>query len=401
MQKDRAKPPARRGCSAYASESDSLNIQFSSSIFNSGSSGLGIAMTIDPKLPIFDGHNDALQSIYLPKSGKARSFFERTGEGHIDLPRMREGGFGGGFFAVFVPSNSATGGFPGAMPDSTVTAYEIPLPTPLDLTYARAITIKGMASLFRLEAESEGQIKVIRTAAELTAALDRDVIAAVLHFEGAEAIDPDLDALEVFYQAGLRSLGLTWSRPNGFAQGVPFKFPGSPDTGPGLSEAGRQLVKACNRLGILIDLAHITEQGFWDTAGISHAPLAVTHTGAHALCPSTRNLTDKQLDAIKDSDGVVGVNFHVGFLRQDGRRDPNTPLSEIVRHIDYIAGRIGIGHVAFGSDFDGAIMPLELGDVAGMPKLLKALRDHGYDEDALRKITHANWVRILRKTWKQ
>jgi membrane dipeptidase len=184
-------------------------------------------MTIDNKLPIFDGHNDVLQSIYLPKTGKARSFFERTADGHIDLPRMRQGGFAGGFFAVFVPSNSATDGFPGARPDSAATAYEMP----------REITIKGMASLFRLEAESEGQIKVIRTADELTAALDREVIAAVLHFEGAEAIDPHLDALEVFYQTGLRSLGLAWSRPNAFAQGVPFKFPGSPDTGPGA--AGR------------------------------------------------------------------------------------------------------------------------------------------------------------------
>jgi membrane dipeptidase len=358
-------------------------------------------MTIDNSLPIFDGHNDALQSIYLPKTGTARSFLERTTEGHIDLPRMREGGFAGGFFAVFVRSNSSNAGFPGAMPGSTATAYEIPLPVALDPSYAREITIKGMASLFRLEAESKGQIKVIRTADELTAALGRNVIAAVLHFEGAEAIDPDLNALEVFYQAGLRSLGLAWSRPNVFAQGVPFKFPGSPDTGPGLSDAGRKLVKACNRLGILIDLAHITEKGFWDVAGISHAPLAVTHAGAHALCPSTRNLTDKQLDAIKESDGVIGVNFHVGFLRRDGRRDPNTPLSEIVRHIDYMARRIGIGHVAFGSDFDGAIMPLELGDVTGMPKLLNALRDHGYDENALRKITHENWMRLLRKTWKQ
>ena len=358
-------------------------------------------MAINRKLPIFDGHNDVLQSIYLPKTGKPRSFFERTAEGHIDLPRMREGGFGGGFFAVFVPSNSSIGGFPGAMPDSTATSYEIPLPAPLDHTYARTITIKGIASLFRLEAESEGQIKIVRTADELTTALGQNVIAAVLHFEGAEAIDPDLDALEVFYQAGLRSLGLAWSRPNVFAQGVPFKFPGSPDTGPGLSDAGRQLVTACNRLGILIDLAHINEQGFWDTAGISHAPLVVTHAGAHARCPSTRNLTDKQLDAIKESGGVVGVNFHVGFLREDGRREPDTPLSEIVRHIDYIAGRIGIEHVAFGSDFDGAIMPLDLGDVAGMPKLLSTLRDHGYDEDALRKITHENWIRVLRKTWKK
>ena len=358
-------------------------------------------MTIKNNLPIFDGHSDALQSIYLPKSGNPRSFFKRNDEGHIDLPRMREGGFAGGFFAVFVPSNSSTDGFPGARPDSAATAYEMPLPAALDLTYAREITIKGMAGLFRLEAESKGQIKVIRTADELAAALDREVIAVVLHFEGAEAIDPDLDALEVFYQTGLRSLGLAWSRPNVFAHGVPFKFPGSPDTGPGLSDAGRQLVKACNRLGILIDLAHITEQGFWDTAGISHAPLIVTHAGAHALCPSTRNLTDKQLDAIKESNGVVGVNFHVGFLRQDGRLEPDTPLSEIVRHIDYIARRIGIEHVAFGSDFDGAIMPLDLGDVTGMPKLINALRDHGFDEEALRKITHENWVRVLRKTWKQ
>ena len=358
-------------------------------------------MVINQKLSIFDGHNDVLQSIYLPKTGKARPFFERTAEGHIDMPRIREGGFGGGFFAIFVPSNSSPGGFPGAMPDSTVTSYEIPLPPPLDPTYARTLTIKGIASLFRLEAQSEGQIKVVRTADELTAALGQNVIAAVLHFEGAEAIDPDLDALEVFYQTGLRSLGLAWSRPNVFAHGVPFKFPGSPDTGPGLSDAGRQLVKACNRLGILIDLAHISEQGFWDTAGISQAPLAVTHTGAHALCASTRNLTDKQLDAIKASDGVLGVNFHVGFLRQDGRREPNTPLAEIVRHIDYIAQRIGVEHVAFGSDFDGAIMPSELGDVAGMPKLLHSLRNHGYDEDALRKITHENWIRVLRKTWKQ
>ncbi len=357
-------------------------------------------MITDKHLPIFDGHNDVLQRIYMPKADRPYSFFERTTKGHIDLPRMRDGGLSGGFFAVFVRSNSSAGGFPGAMPDATVTSYEIPLADALDPIYARDITIKGVASLFRLEAESEGQLQVIRTTDELTAALDRHVIAAVLHFEGAEAIDPDLNALEVFYQSGLRSLGLAWSRPNVFAHGVQFKFPGSPDIGPGLSAAGRQLVIACNRLGILIDLAHITERGFWDTAEISQAPLAVTHAGAHALCPSTRNLTDKQLDAIKESGGVVGVNFHVGFLRKDGRREPNTPLLEIVRHIDYVARRIGIDHVAFGSDFDGAIMPLELGDVAGMPKILDALRTYGYDNDALRKITHENWVRVLRKTWK-
>jgi membrane dipeptidase len=225
-------------------------------------------------------------------------------------------------------------------------------------------------------------------------------IAAVLHFEGAEAIDEGLDALHVFYAAGLRSLGIVWSRPNAFAAGVPFRFPGSPDTGPGLTDAGRALVRACNELGIMLDLAHLNERGFWDVAGLSDAPLAVTHAAAHSLCASTRNLTDRQLDTVGASGGVVGVAFHVGNLRADGRQDADTPLSEIVRHVDYIARRIGIDHVAFGSDFDGAIMPHELGDVAGLPRLIEALRAHGFEESDLRKVTHENWLRLLERTWK-
>ena len=350
-------------------------------------------------LPIFDGHNDALQSIYRPKNGKLRPFFERTEQGHTDLPRMREGGYAGGFFAIFVPSDTPDDGFPGADAESGKAAYELPLPPSIELAHAQSVTIKGVAALFQLEARSKGQIKVIRTTADLIDSLRRQLIAMVLHFEGAEAIDPELNALHVFYQAGLRSLGLAWSRPNDFAHGVPFRFPHSPDTGPGLSDAGRELVKACNQLGIMIDLAHINEKGFWNTAEISEAPLVATHAGVHALCPSTRNLTDKQLDAIGESGGVIGINFHVGFLREDGLLQPETPVSRIVDHIDYVARRIGIEHVALGSDFDGAIMPSKLGDVAGMPKLIQCLRDRGYNDEALRKVTHENWVRVLRRTW--
>ena len=357
-------------------------------------------MTINDDLPIFDGHNDSLQSIYLPKNGKVRSFFDRSDKGHTDLPRMREGGYAGGFFAIFVPSNTSNKGFPGADPKSGKAAYDLPLPPAVDFAHAQRITIRGMAGLFRLEAQSKGQIKVVRNAGELVESFRRKAIAVVLHFEGAEAIDPALDSLEVFYQAGLRSLGIAWSRPNVFAHGVPFRFPHSPDTGPGLSAAGRELVTACNRLGIMIDLAHINEKGFWDAAQITDAPLAVTHAGAHALCPVTRNLTDTQLDAIGESQGVVGINFHVGFLRRDGLLEPDTPLKAIVSHINYIAQRIGIEHVALGSDFDGAIMPQELGDVAGMPKLIRILREQGFDNDALHKIAHENWQRVLRETWK-
>ena len=127
----------------------------------------------------------------------------------------------------------------------------------------------------------------------------RGSLAAVLHIEGAEAIDPELDALEVLHAAGLRSLGPVWSRPNLFGHGVPFRFPSSPDTGPGLTDAGKALVRACNELRLMLDLSHLNEAGFWDVAALSQAPLVASHSNAHALCPCSRNLTDKQLDAIR------------------------------------------------------------------------------------------------------
>ena len=352
-------------------------------------------------MPIFDGHNDTLAQLYPVKRVDGRSFFVQSDQGHLDLPRARKGGFSGGIFAICVPPNPAKPDV--FVEETTVTepAHEADLPPRVDHEYAQQFTISTMASLFRLASESDGQVRVVRAADELVACLHQGALAVVLHFEGAEAIDPALDALYVFYEAGLRSLGLVWSRPNVFGYGVPFKFPHSPDTGPGLTEAGRELVRACNRLGIMIDLAHLNERGFWDVARLSDAPLVATHTAAHVLCPSARNLMDEQLDAIGESGGVVGVTFYVSDLRADGHRDADTPLAEIVRHIDYIAERIGIDHVAFGSDFDGAMIPREIGDVTGLPKLVAVLRTHGYDREALHKITHKNWIRVLHKTWKE
>ncbi|MEO8957187.1 MAG: membrane dipeptidase, partial [Ktedonobacteraceae bacterium] len=215
----------------------------------------------------------------------------------------------------------------------------------------------------------------------------------------AEAIDTELNALEVFYRAGLRSLGLVWSRPNAFAHGVPFGYPLSPDTGPGLTDAGKRLVSACNRLGILLDLSHLNEKGFWDVAALSAKPLVATHSNAHVISPTTRNLTDKQLDAIKESEGMVGLNFSISDIRADAQRERNTPLEMYVRQMDYLVEKLGIDSVGFGSDFDGTWISQEIGDVTGLPKLIAALREHGYDEVALKKITHENWVRVLGKTW--
>jgi membrane dipeptidase len=362
---------------------------------------MATALPTIANIPVFDGHNDTLLAVHSPdfSEGHRRGFFEASEAGHIDWPRAQAGGMGGGFFAIFTPSPRQQDA---AMPGTTgqTPSYTVPMAAEVDQLAALKFTVDLAADLFRIEREGQGKLKVVRNVDEMAQCLAGGVFAMIFHIEGAEAIDSNLNALETLYQAGLRSLGIVWSRPNIFASGVPFAFPSSPDTGPGLTDAGKRLVKACNELGILVDLSHLNEKGFWDVAKLSDAPLVATHSGAHALSASARNLTDQQLDAIRASNGIVGVNFHVGFLRADGGRDgATTPLTEIVRHLDYMVERMGIEHVAFGSDFDGAVMPGDLRDVAGLPKLMEALRVAGYDEQARRQIAYGNWLRVLGQIW--
>jgi membrane dipeptidase len=331
---------------------------------------------------IFDGHNDTLQMMYLPEANK-RSFLAETDSGHIDLPRAKRGGLGGGFFSIFVPhpkqnrQETPSSAAPETAATRTVSSK------PVDFSYAHRLAKKGIESFFALETASSGAFRVVRKLEEIHTALGQDALFAVIHFEGAEPLDPPLRSLQPFWEEGLQSIGIVWSRENAFGYGVPFKFPGSPDVGPGLTDAGKELVRACNQLGILLDLSHLNEKGFWDVEKISNAPLVATHSCVHALCPSPRNLTDKQLDAIGASGGVVGVNFSVKFVREDGEKNPDTPLRELVRHFCYIADRIGIDRLAIGSDFDGTTIPRDIGDVTGLPKLMAALRDGGFDEEAL------------------
>lgn len=338
-------------------------------------------------MTIFDGHNDALTS------AEATAIASGRDEGHLDIPRAAEGGLAGGIFAVFVDSVEDT--FEGI--EMSAGGYDVPLPSPVPHEDALAAAAAYAARLFTLEAA--GAVRVVRSTADLDLSREDGRLAAVLHLEGAEAIDRDLSNLEDWYAAGLRSIGPVWSRPNDFAHGVPFRFPSSPDTGPGLTPAGERLVRRCNDLGIALDLSHLNEQGFWDVARVSVAPLIASHSGAHALCASSRNLTDEQLTAIATTEGLVGVVFAVPFLREDGADDTDTPLDVIVRHVRYIAGLIGVDHVGLGSDFDGAGIPEELGDVTGLPRLLDALRADGFTEDEVERIAWGNWRRVLGASW--
>jgi len=347
-------------------------------------------------MPIFDGHNDVLLRL-MRRGGQApeRAFLEGESLGHLDWPRMRTGGFAGGLFAIFVPSVDD----PAVDEMMARRSYDIPLPPQPALSEAQQVTLHMASLLLRIERASKGQVKLCRTAQDIRNCFDAGVLATVLHIEGAEGIDPDFYLLDVLHEAGLRSIGPVWSRSNIFGHGVPFRYPGDPDTGPGLTELGRQLVKRCNQLRIVIDLSHLNEKGFWDVARLSDAPLVATHSNAHAICPHSRNLTDRQLAAIRDSRGMVGVNFATAFIREDGRRDAHTSLDQLIRHIDYLIEHVGIDGVGFGSDFDGATIPAAIGDARGLPKLVEAMRQHGYDDETLRKICYQNWVDVLERTW--
>ena len=345
---------------------------------------------------VFDGHNDVLLRLWKGrKAGEdpVAEFANGTTAGHIDAPRARSGGLAGGLCAIYIPSDHD---LVLQEPDDSG-HYNTPLDAPLERATSLDIAL-DMASI-ALALDRGDAWRLCRTTSEIRSAMEQGIFAAVMHMEGCEAIDGDLHALDVFYAAGLRSLGPVWSRHNIFGHGVPFAFPMSPDTGPGLTDAGFELIRACNRLGIAIDLAHITEKGFWDVAKTTDQPLIASHSNVHALTPVARNLTDKQLDAIKESEGLVGLNYAVTMLRPDGRDCADTPLSDMVRHIDYLVERLGIDGVALGSDYDGALIPGEIADAAGGQKLVAALKDAGYADDDLRKICRDNWLRVLARAW--
>jgi membrane dipeptidase len=210
-------------------------------------------------VPFIDGHNDVLLALHLAGKGAA-PFRARRSEGHLDLERAREGGFeraregsfAAGFFAVFVLPETDEERTATKLPDRRP-PYAQPLPRLVPTAYAarEAAAIVGLLG----ELTAGQQVSLARTTSEVEDALAGGPPAVILHFEGAEPIEPGLDNLGELYDRGLRSLGLVWSRPNAFAEGVAFRFPSSPDTGAGLTEAGKRLVSECNGLGVMVDVA--------------------------------------------------------------------------------------------------------------------------------------------------
>lgn len=343
---------------------------------------------------VFDGHNDLISKIMNDGGRRKVPSLEAGRAGALDLQKMRAGGFGGGLFSIFV---SGDGGYlrnPNLVADPP---YDLPLK--VEIPWEQAVLKTFPLLSLMIEVQRHGHIQICRSVRELRQCFDSDKIAAVMHLESPECIDPEFYTLDLAHELGLRSLGLAWGRPNIFASGVPFRFPSGPDIGDGLTENGVNLVRRCDALGIMVDVSHLNEAGFWDVARFYTKPLVACHSNANEVCASSRNLTDAQLDAIRESEGLVGLSFAAAFVRPDGRRDPDTNLADFMSHLEYVIERVGEDGVALGSDFDGATLIKPLDSADKLTNLRAEMMRRNYGERLIRKICHENWFRVLEKTW--
>lgn len=311
---------------------------------------------------IFDAHCDTLGEVLAG----VRRLGERSDQGHSDLPRMREAGICGQIFACFVPE-------------------------PYQRHGATRHALQRVDTFYR-EMEANPDILVLATsAADIEEAKQAGKVAGVLGLEGAEALDGSIEVLRCFYRLGVRNLGLAWDYRNAACDGV--KVGGRPG---GLTAFGVQVVKECNRLGIMIDVSHLAEPGLRDVLAVSEQPVIASHSNARALCDHVRNLSDAQLEAIAANGGVVCATFVPWFIRDPWQ---GASLDDFLKHIDHMVAVMGIDHVGLGSDFDGYEQGNLVGmeDVTRLPALTAGLLARGYEATAIRKILGGNLLRVFRQ----
>ena len=332
----------------------------------------------------------------------------RHSDGSIDIPRMREGGLDAIFFSIWIPSK--------------ITGQEA-----VNRALAQIAAVREQVSAHPKD------LALATTAAEVRAAHKRGKIAALLGVEGGHMINSNLDVLRNLASLGVRYMTLTHSGNDEWADS-------STDTSAhnGLTEFGKGVVREMNRLGIIVDISHVSDKTFYDALEVSKAPMIASHSSCRAICDVPRNMTDRMMKDLAAKGGVVQINYHVGFLSQEFRNAekanpeinkaigeevqkrcgddeacqllegdrltreyvergelPRVDWKKIIEHIDHAAKVAGVDHVGLGSDFDGANMPYGMEDASKLPKITDALLKKGYSEDDVKKILGENTLRVM------
>ena len=251
-------------------------------------------------------------------------------------------------------------------------------------------------------AESPGKFRICHTAAEAYAARAAGELAVFLSLEGADPIQNDLGLLRIFYELGVRGLGLTWSRRNYAADGAFFSDKREGRKG-GLTPFGVELVEKAEQLGMFIDVSHLNDEGFWDVIDVVTTPIIASHSNCRSLAGALRNLTDEQIKAVAKTGGVIGMNALNVFVREN---EPVVTVSQLVDHVDHIATIAGIDHVGIGfdlcdshADFLQMVPDLESCDIidthAGLGEFTQELIIHGYNDDAILQVLGGNFMRVF------
>jgi membrane dipeptidase len=264
------------------------------------------------KMYVIDGHCDAISKLML----HPESDFYNENDLDVTLPRLVQGKVKLQSFAIYIPQSKQPAQF-----DSLLEAIDI----------------------FNRKILSHAQMELIQYKEDLGILTEDQKIGALLTLEGADAIQGNWMYLRILFQLGVRAIGITWNYSNWAADGV-----GEPRRA-GLTLKGKQFVKECEKLGILMDVSHLSEQGFWDLVDIAEKPFYASHSNAYSVCPHPRNLTDKQIQAIIDTDGAIGLTFVPYFVS----RNQHVYMTDLLRHIEWVCSLGGARHLSFGSDFDG------------------------------------------------
>ena len=362
---------------------------------------LGLLLVLQQPI-ILDGHIDTPQRMLDMKA----DITARLSDGHIDVPRMREGGLTAAFFSIWVDARYARG-----------TAFQ------------RALDLIGAV---RALADTNRDVELATTAADVRAAVARGHIAALMGVEGGHAIENSLEKLDSLYRLGVRYMTLTWNNGNDWAGSAT-----DPERHGGLTSFGRQVVGRMNQLGMLVDVSHVSDATFRDVLATTTRPVIASHSSCRALAHHPRNLSDQQLRAIAQNGGVVGINFYPVFLDEHFRSQyeemrrrlkPQTDsirahyrgrpgesafevdkfvgqhaesldvptIDRLMDHIDHAVQVMGIDHVGLGSDFDGiSVLPRPMKDATSLPQLIRALEGRGYSDSDVRKILGENFLRVL------